>query len=137
MAKSVAKKAATKTAKKSATEAAKITKFVAPVAPDDYRTDEYQTGDTPKKATAKKSNKTVKATKTVAPVATAKKSNPIIEKCIALMLRKEGARIADFQTVEGFNLPSMAIVKAAQRAGYKAEASKQPGERTVYKAVRP
>jgi hypothetical protein len=100
MAKSVAKKAATKTAKKATAKVAKVTK-------------------------------------TVAPVATAKKPNPIIEKCIALMLRKEGAGIADFQTVEGFNLPSMAVVKAAQRAGYKAEASKKPGERTVYKASRP
>jgi hypothetical protein len=92
--------------------------------------------DAPEKAA--KVAKTTKATKTVAKAATTPRApNPIVEKCIALMLRKEGAGIADFQTVEGFNLPSMAIVKAAQRAGYKAEASKQPGERTVYKASRP
>ena len=91
--------------------------------------------------TAKKSNKTVKATKAVATksakAATAKKPNPIMEKLFALMLRKDGATIQDFQQVEGFAIPSMAVVKAAQRAGYKAEASKKPGERTVYKASRP
>jgi hypothetical protein len=127
MAKSVAKKAATKTAKKST---AKVTKFVAPVAPDDYRTDEYQTGDTPtpKKATAKKSTKSAKSTE--------KAPNPLHEKLIALMLRPTGAGIADFQQVEGFNIPSMAVVRIAERHGYKASASKKPGERTVYKAVK-
>jgi hypothetical protein len=105
-----------------------------------------------KKSTAPVAKKTAKvakvakSTKTATPVAkkadtkaviTKRAPNPLMEKLIALMLRKEGAGIADFQTVEGFNLPSMAIVKAAQRAGYKAEASKQPGERTVYKASRP
>jgi hypothetical protein len=60
----------------------------------------------------------------------------MMEKLFALMLRPTGAGITDFQTVEGFNLPSMAVVKAAQRAGYKASASKKPGERTVYKAVK-
>ena len=139
----VAKKAATKTAKKSTAKvakSAKVTKYIAPVAPDDYRTDEYQTGDTPtpKKATAKKSNKKPVAKKAdTKSVITKRAPNPIMEKLIALMLRKEGATIADFQQVEGFAIPSMAVVKAAQRAGYKAEASKQPGERTVYKASRP
>ena len=129
MAKSVAKKAATKTAKKSdKTVAKKLTHSEA------VQGSNLASGVSEKPA---KVVKTKKSTKTIAPVATAKKSNPTIEKCIALMLRKEGAGIADFQTVEGFNLPSMAIVKAAQRAGYKAEASKQPGERTVYKASRP
>ena len=126
----VAKKAATKTAKKST----KVTKYIAPVAPDDYRTDEYQTGDTPapKKATAKKS----KAAKSIKTVTKTRAPNPIMEKLIALMLRKEGATIQDFQGVEGFNIPSMAVVQAAQRAGYKADASKKPGQRTVYKAVK-
>jgi hypothetical protein len=94
------------------------------------------------KKSAKSPPKVAKSTKTVAKkstktVATTRAPNPIMEKLIALMLRKEGATIADFQTVEGFNIPSMAVVQAAQRAGYKAEASKKPGERTVYKAVRP
>ena len=68
---------------------------------------------------------------------TTRAPNPIMETLIALMLRKEGATIQDFQGVEGFAIPSMAVVKAAQRAGFKAEASKAPGERTVYKASRP
>jgi ribosomal protein S12 len=69
-------------------------------------------------------------------VAVARKPNLLLEKLIALMLRKDGATIADFQTVDGFNIPSMAVVKAAQRAGYKADASKKPGERTRYIAKR-
>jgi hypothetical protein len=90
--------------------------------------------------TAKKSKttKTV-ATKSAAPVAkkaTAKTPNPMMEKLFSLMLRKEGAGIADFQTVDGFNLPSMAVVKAAQRQGYEAFPSKKPGERTRYYAKR-
>jgi hypothetical protein len=98
---------------------------------------------TAKKSTAKVAKKSTKTVATKADVKAAKEvqtkraPNPIMEKLIALMLRKEGATIADFQGVEGFAIPSMAVVKAAQRAGYKAEASKQPGERTVYKAVRP
>jgi hypothetical protein len=83
-----------------------------------------------------KSTKTVAAKTTKAAVATKRAPNPIMAKLIALMLRKEGATIQDFQGVEGFAIPSMAVVKAAQRAGYKAEASKQPGERTVYKAMK-
>jgi hypothetical protein len=85
------------------------------------------TGLAKKKATAKKSAKAA---------ATAKKPNPLMEKLIALMLRKDGATIQDFQGVDGFNIPSMAVVRAAQRQGYEASASKQPGERTVYKAVK-
>jgi hypothetical protein len=76
------------------------------------------------------------AAKSTKSVITKRAPNPIMEKLIALMLRKDGATIQDFQGVEGFAIPSMAVVKAAQRAGYKAEASKQPGERTVYKAVK-
>ena len=60
----------------------------------------------------------------------------MMEKLIALMLRKDGAVIADFQKVEGFNIPSMAVVRAAQRLGYTATASKPPGGRTVYKAAK-
>jgi hypothetical protein len=87
--------------------------------------------------TAKKSNKTVKATKAVAKKATAKKAaNPLHEKLIALMAHKDGATISDFQTVDGFNIPSMAALKIAERAGYKTSAVKKPGERTVYKAVK-
>ena len=99
------------------------------------------------KSPAKKSAKSAKSTKVVksaksAPVAkSAKKAakktpSPMMEKLIALMLRKDGAGISDFQQVEGFNLPSMAVVKAARRAGYEASASKKPGERTRYVARR-
>jgi hypothetical protein len=77
-----------------------------------------------KKSTTKKAV-TVVVKKSRAP-------NPLFEKLIALMLRPDGAVIADFQKVEGFNIPSMAVVKAAQRAGYEASASKKPGERTRY-----
>src|SRR5271154_2048288 len=82
--------------------------------------------------------KVAKSTKAVAKKAatTSRAPNPIMEKLIALMLRKEGATIQDFQGVEGFAIPSMAVVKAAQRAGFKAQASKAPGERTVYKAMK-
>ena len=83
-----------------------------------------------------KAAKTTKAAKSTKTAATAKAPNPLMEKLIALMLRKDGATIQDFQGVEGFNIPSMAVVKAAQRAGYEASASKKPGERTVYKAVK-
>ena len=94
-----------------------------------------------KKSVAKKSTKSAKSaksTKTVkaAAVVAEKAPNPMHEKLIALMLRKDGAGIADFQTVDGFNMPSMAVVRIAERAGYKASASKKPGERTVYKAVK-
>jgi hypothetical protein len=84
----------------------------------------------PAKKSAKKSNakKPVAVKKAVAP-------NQLHQKLIALMARKEGAGIADFQTVEGFNLPSMAVVRIAERHGYKTNVSKKPGERTVYKAV--
>jgi hypothetical protein len=146
-----------KSAKKSVAKKS-TTKFVAPVAPDDYRTDEYQAGDkprdlpdgvdtstaptggkttpTPKKSVAKKSTTPVakKVTK-----ATAKKSaapNPLHEKLIALMARKDGATISDFQTVDGFNIPSMAAMRIAERHGYQVSASKKPGERTIYKAVK-
>jgi len=94
------------------------------------------------KSPAKKSAKVAKPTKyaKVAKSATkkavAKAPNPMMEKLIALMLRKDGAGISDFQQVEGFNLPSMAVVKAARRAGYEASASKKPGERTRYVARR-
>jgi hypothetical protein len=102
------------------------------------------------KKSAAKSTKTAKksAAKVAAPVAekvaakpVAEKSvaekapNPVIAACVALMLRPTGAGITDFQQVEGFNIPSMAVVRAAQRAGYEASASKKPGERTVYKAI--
>jgi hypothetical protein len=66
----------------------------------------------------------------------AKAPNPLHAQLIALMARKDGATISDFQTVEGFNIPSMAAVRIAQRHGYEATASKKPGERTVYKAVK-
>ena len=69
----------------------------------------------------------------------AKKSrapNPLHEKLIALMARKDGATIADFQTVDGFNIPSMAVVRIAERHGYKASASRKPSERIVYKAMK-
>jgi len=62
--------------------------------------------------------------------------NPLHQKLIALMLRPNGAGIADFQAVDGFNMPSMAVVKIARRAGYEASASKKPGERTRYVARR-
>jgi hypothetical protein len=92
-----------------------------------------------KKSATKVAKKASKSTKAVAPVAkkaATKAPNPLMEKLIALMLRKDGATIQDFQGVDGFNIPSMAVVKAAQRAGYEASASKKPGERTVYKAVK-
>ena len=93
---------------------------------------------TAKNAATKTAKKTAKvATKSAKAVATKRAPNPIVEKCVALMLRPTGATISDFQQIEGFAIPSMAVVQAAQRAGYKAEASKKPGERTVYKASRP
>jgi hypothetical protein len=78
---------------------------------------------------AKKSTKVTKATakKAAAP-------NALHQKLIALMVRKDGATITDFQGVEGFNMPSMAVVKIARRAGYEASASKKQGERTRYVA---
>lgn len=95
------------------------------------------------KSVAKKS---AKSTKTVAKVANksaktvatkeAKKPNELHDALVKLMLRPSGATIADFQTVDGFNIPSMAVVRIAERHGYKASASKKPGERTVYKAVK-
>ena len=100
------------------------------------KTAEFSTEAEPEVST-KKSAKTAKVTKapSVAKVA-AKAPNPIMEKLIALMLRPGGAGITDFQQVEGFNIPSMAVVRAAQRAGYEATATKNPGERTVYKATK-
>jgi hypothetical protein len=88
------------------------------------------------KSVAKKSTKSAKAVAKKAVVAKSRAPNPLHEKLIALMARKDGATIADFQTVEGFNIPSMAVVRIAQRHGYEASASKKPGERTVYKAVK-
>jgi hypothetical protein len=87
------------------------------------------------KKAAKKSVKTAKATKTAKPVAE-KAPNPVHTALIKLMLRPEGAGIADFQKVEGFNIPSMAALRIAERAGYKTSAVKKPGERTIYKAVK-
>jgi hypothetical protein len=90
---------------------------------------------------AKKSAKVTKvaksATKAVTKKAVAVKErapNPLHQKLIALMVRKDGATIADFQTVEGFNIPLMAVVKIARRPGYEASASKKQGERTRYVA---
>jgi hypothetical protein len=91
------------------------------------------------KALAKLTNAPVaeKAAAKVAPVSKPKKTpNQLMEKLIALMVRKDGATIQDFQQVEGFNIPSMAVVKAARRLGYEADASKVPGERTRYIAKR-
>src|SRR5882757_2208487 len=89
-----------------------------------------------KKSVAKKSTKSAKAAKATKKAVTEKAPNPLHEKLIALMLRPTGAGIADFQKVEGFNIPSMAVVRIAERHGYKATSSKKPGERTVYKAVK-
>ena len=68
------------------------------------------------KSVAKKS---AKSTKTVAKVAKkstktvatkeAKKPNELHDALVKLMLRPSGATIADFQTVDGFNIPSMAV----------------------------
>jgi hypothetical protein len=92
------------------------------------------------KKSAKSTTKVAKVAKVAAKKAVAvKKSaapNPLHEKLIALMARKEGAGIADFQKVEGFNIPSMAAMRIAERHGYQVSASKKPGERTVYKAVK-
>jgi hypothetical protein len=87
---------------------------------------------------AKKTTKVAKSTKTVAKkaVATTRAPNPLHDALVKLMLRPTGATIQDFQGVEGFNIPSMAVVRIAERNGYKASASKKPGERTVYKAVK-
>jgi hypothetical protein len=107
------------TAKKAAKALAKLTHSEAPVVEKSTKV-----AKSTKKAVAKKA------------VAKSRAPNPVIAACIELMLRKEGAGIADFQKIEGFNLPSMAVVKAARRAGYEADADKKPGERTVYKAVK-
>ena len=45
------------------------------------------------------------------------------DQLIALMARKDGATIQDFQGVDGFNIPSMAVVRIAERHGYKASAN--------------
>ena len=86
--------------------------------------------------TAKKSPAKV-ATKS-AKVATVEKStkapNPLHAALIKLMSRPEGAAIADFQQIDGFNIPSMAALKVAERAGFKTSAEKKPGERTRYYA---
>ena len=63
-------------------------------------------------------------------------TNELHDALVKWMLRPTGATIQDFQGVEGFNIPSMAVVRIAERHGYKASASKKPGERTVYKAVK-
>jgi hypothetical protein len=44
------------------------------------------------------------------------------------MARKDGATIQNFQDVDGFNIPSTAVVRIAERHGYKASASKKLGE---------
>jgi hypothetical protein len=91
-----------------------------------------------KKSKVAKSAKTAKVAKSakVAKVAKVREANPLHQKLIALMTRKDGATISDFQQVEGFNMPSMAVVKIARRAGYEASASKKQGERTRYIARR-
>jgi hypothetical protein len=86
------------------------------------------------KAAAKPvAEKAAKATKKPVVV---KAPNPLHQALIALMLRKDGATITDFQTIEGFNIPSMAALRIAERHGYEATASKKPGELTIYKAVK-
>jgi hypothetical protein len=130
MAKSVAKKSAksTKKAAKKLTHSEAVqgsnlasgtmgTKTAAPVA------------EKPAKAAKAATKKAVAVKKAAAP-------NPLHAALIALMARKDGATISDFQTVEGFNIPSMAALRIAERHGYEATASKKPGERTVYKAVK-
>lgn len=64
-----------------------------------------------------------------------KSGRTIMDECIELMRKPGGCGIKDFQEVKGFNLPSMAVVRAAEKRGYKATASKEPGSRTVYKAT--
>lgn len=59
----------------------------------------------------------------------------VMDACIALMRRPGGCGIKDFQEIKGFNLPSMAVVRAAEKRGYKATATKEVGSRTVYKAT--
>jgi len=123
-----AKKAATKTAKKSTKSAKRLTHSEA------VQGSNLASGVSEKPA---KVVKAAKSAKTVAKKAAVEKTpNPLHEKLIALMARKEGATISDFQTVDGFNIPSMAVVRIAQRHGYEASASKKPGERTIYKAVK-
>jgi hypothetical protein len=65
-----------------------------------------------------------------------RKPNELHAALIALMAHKDGATIQDFQGVDGLNIPSMAVVRIAERHGYQASASKKPGERTVSKAVK-
>jgi len=99
-----------------------------------------------KSANEATTKKAVEVKKAAAPVSKPKKvrnqitqakaPNPLHEKLIALMARKDGATIADFQGVDGFKMASMAALKIAERHGYEASASKKPGERTVYKAVK-
>jgi hypothetical protein len=82
----------------------------------------------------KVAKKSAKSAKSATKKAVVKAPNALHQKLIALMARKDGATIADFQTVEGFNMPSMAVVKIARRAGYEASASKKQGARTRYVA---
>jgi hypothetical protein len=120
MAKSVAKKS-TKVAK----SAKSNTKAVAPVA--------VKKAATPVAPVAEKATKPAKAAKKPVVV---KAPNPLHAALIALMTRKDGATITDFQTIEGFNIPSMAALRIAERHGYEATASKKPGELTRYVAVK-
>lgn len=64
-----------------------------------------------------------------------KTGRTVMDECIELMRKPGGCGIKDFQEVLGFNLPSMAVVRAAEKRGYKATATKEQGSRTVYKAT--
>lgn len=89
-----------------------------------------------KKATVSKVAKEKSATPRKTWSDTAKEpKGELMDALIALMRRPNGAGIKDFQEIKGFNLPSMAVVRAAERRGYKATATKKPGERTVYRAT--
>jgi hypothetical protein len=88
------------------------------------------------KKSAKSAKSTTKATKTAKKPVVVKAPNPLHAQLIALMTRKDGATIQDFQTIEGFNIPSMAALRIAERNGYEATASKKPGELTRYVAVK-
>lgn len=94
-------------------------------------------GATAKKATAKKSEGERKVIrKTWADDARdPPKGKSVLEACIELMRKPGGCGIKDFQQIKGFNLPSMAVVRAAEKRGYKATATKEQGSRTIYKAT--
>jgi hypothetical protein len=87
---------------------------------------------------AKKSAKSAKTAKSATKTVAVKKSrapNPLHEKLIALMTRKDGATLSDVVEA-GWKFAAMAALKIAERRGLKVSVVKKDGERTRYHAKR-